>query len=342
MFKTVFYSAFAFCSIVGVAHAQEVTLKVSHFLPPSSNYQKGVLEPWCDKLSKESAGKLKCQIYPAMQLGGTPAQLADQVKNGVADIVWTAPSYSPGRFPATEALDLPFVLPPDGLGGSRAMWEYYQKHAQNDFKDYKMLALFSGMNTLIVTASKPILKLEDLKGVKLRSPSRLGSKMLQALGATPVNMPPAQITEAISKGVIDGSMAAWDLVPSVKLEEVAKYFMEAQPNQPGFAQVPVVMLMNKGKYASLPADLKAVLDRNIDLPLVEMAGRAWDSSAAYGRKKAQDAGGKILTIKPEDYAAMRAATASVEQDWIKEVGARGLDGAKLAKSVHEISAKYLK
>ena len=138
------------------------------------------------------------------------------------------------------------------------------------------------------------------------------------------------------------ALAAWDLVPSVKLEEVAKYFMEAQPNQPGFAQVPVVMLMNKGKYASLPPDLKAVLDRNSGLPLVEMAGRAWDQAAANARKKAQDAGGKILIIKPEDYAAMRAATASVEQDWIKEVGTRGLDGAKLAKGLHEIVAKHLK
>lgn len=342
MLKKFLYSAFAFCSLAGAAHAQEVTLKVSHFLPPSSNYQKGVLEPWCDKLLKESAGKLKCQIYPAMQLGGTPAQLVDQVKNGVADIVWTSPGYSTGRFPATEALDLPFALPPDGLGGSRAMWEYYQQYAQNDFKDYKMLALWSGMNTLIVTASKPILKLEDLKGVKLRSPSRLGSRMLQLLGATPVNMPPAQITEAISKGVIDGAMAAWDLVPSVKLEEVAKYFTEPPPNQPGFAQASLVMLMNKAKYASLPADLKTVLDRNSGLPLVEMAGRAWDQSAASGRKKAEDAGGKILIVKPEDYAVMRAAAAPVEEGWIKEVGARGLDGAKLAKGVHEISAKYLK
>lgn len=342
MLKTVVYSAVAFGSLFGVAQAQEVTLKVSHFLPPGSNYQKGVLEPWCDTLLKESAGKLKCQIYPAMQLGGTPPQLVDQVKNGVADIVWTSPGYSTGRFPATEALDLPLTLPPDGLGGSRAMWEYYQQYAQNDFKDYKMLALFSGMNTLFVTADKPISKLEDLKDVRLRSPSRLGSKMLQALGATPVNMPPAQITEAISKGVIDGSMAAWDLVPSVKLEEVAKYFTEPPPKQPGFAQASLVMLMNQAKYASLPPDLKTVLDRNSGLALVEMAGRAWDKSAADGRKKAQDAGGKILTIKPEDYEAMRTATAKVEQDWIKEVGARGLDGAKLAKGIHEISAKHLK
>ena len=78
MLKKFLYSAFALCAVVGAAQAQEVTLKVSHFLPPNSNYQKGVLEPWCGKLLKESEGKLKCQIYPAMQLGGTPPQLVDQ------------------------------------------------------------------------------------------------------------------------------------------------------------------------------------------------------------------------------------------------------------------------
>ena len=116
-------------------YAQEATLKVSHFLPPNSNDQKGVLEPWCDKLAKDSSGKLKCQIYPAMQLGGTPPQLADQVKNAVADIVMTSPSYASGRFPYTEALEQPFTLPPGSLAGSKAMWEYSQKYATKDYAD---------------------------------------------------------------------------------------------------------------------------------------------------------------------------------------------------------------
>ena len=179
--------------------AQEVTLKVSHFLPPNSNYQKAVLEPWCDKIAKDSSDKLKCQIYPAMQLGGTPPQLADQVKNAVADIVMTSPSYSSGRFPYTEALEQPFTLPPGGLAGSKAMWEYSQKYAAKDYADFKLLAMFTGSGVIMSTASKPILNVEGFKGVKLRSPSRSAAKLLTALGGAPVNMPPAQITEAVSK-----------------------------------------------------------------------------------------------------------------------------------------------
>ena len=327
---------------ISAACAQEVTLKVSHFLPPNSNYQKTVLEPWCDKLLKDSAGKLKCQIYPAMQLGGTPPQLADQVKNAVADIVMTSPSYSTGRFPYTEALEQPFTLPPGGLAGSKAMWEYTQKSGMKDYADFKLLAMFSGSGLIMSTATKPIINIDGFKGIKLRSPSRSAAKLLTALGGAPVNMPPAQITEAVSKGVVDGAMATWELVPAVKLEEVTKYHMDVLPNLPSFGQNPLVMLMNKQKYDGLPADAKAVLDGNSGTALVELAGTAWDKAIDAGRKTAAAAGNKTLVVKQEDYDAIRKATASVEIEWAKEVASKGLDGAALIKEVRTIGAKYMK
>lgn len=323
-------------------YAQEVTLKVSHFLPPNSNYQKGVLEPWCDKLAKDSGGKLKCQIYPAMQLGGTPPQLADQVKNGVADIVMTSPSYSSGRFPYTEALEQPFTLPPGGLAGSKAMWDYSQRFATKDYADFRLLAMFTGSGVIMSTSSKPILTVDGFKGVKLRSPSRSAAKLLTALGGAPVNMPPAQITEAVSKGVVDGAMATWELVPAVKLQEVTKYHMQGPANQPAFTQNPLVMLMNRARYDGLPPDLRAVLDKASGTALVELAGTAWDKAIVDGRKIANDAGNKTLTVKPEDYEAMRRMSASVEVEWAKDVAAKGLDGAMLVKEVRALGAKYMK
>ena len=311
-------------------YAQAVTLKVSHFLPPNSNYQKGVLEPWCDRLAKDSAGQLKCQIYPAMQLGGTPPQLADQVKNAVADIVMTSPSYSSGRFPYTEALEQPFTLPPGGLAGSKAMWEYSQKYATKDYADFKLLAMFTGSGIIMSTSSKPILTVEGFKGVKLRSPSRSAAKLLTALGGAPVNMPPAQITEAVAKGVVDGAMATWELVPAVKLQEVTKYHMQGPADQAAFTQNPLVMLMNKARYDGLPPELKAVLDKASGPALVELAGAAWDKAIVDGRRIA------------EDYEAMRKMSAAVEVEWARDVAAKGLDGAMLVKEVRALGAKYMK
>ena len=251
-------------------------------------------------LEKDSGGKLKCQIYPALQLGGTPPQLVDQVKNGVADVVWTSPSYSTGRFPRTEALELPFTLPPGGLNGSKAMWEYYQKNAQEDFKDFKVLAIFSASNVVMSTASKPILTVDGFKGVKLRSPSRFSSLFLSALGGTPVNMPIAQVTESVSKGVIDGAMAPWEVLPATKIDEVTKYHMEGQPGQPGFTQTPMAVLMNKAKFEGLPADLKAVIDKHSGTALVELTGKVWDQGNDEARKKMSGQGNKILVIKNEE------------------------------------------
>ena len=334
-------SAAPFLLAATTAQAQQVTIKFSHFLASNSNFHKGVAEPWCAAIEKDSGGKMKCQLYPALQLGGTPPQLADQVKNGVADVVWTSPSYSTGRFPRTEALELPFTLPPDGLAGSRAMWEYTQKHGMDDFKDFKVLAIFSASNVVISTASKPVMTTEDLKGLKLRSPSRFTSLFLTALGGTPVNMPVAAVTEGISKGVIDGAMAPWEVLPATKIDEVTKYHIEGAANQPGFSQTPMAVLMNKAKYDKLDPELKAVIDKHSGQVLVDLAGKVWDQGNAEARKKMIAQGNKALTIKDTDYKAMVKASASVEADWIKQATAKGLDGTKLAAEVHAIGSKYL-
>jgi len=221
------------------------------------------------------------------------------------------------------------------------MWEYYQKHGQEDFKDFKVLAIFSASNVVMSTASKPILTVDGFKGVKLRSPSRFSSLFLTALGGTPVNMPIAQVTESVSKGVIDGAMAPWEVLPATKIDEVTKYHMEGQANQPGFTQTPMAVLMNKAKYESLPADLKAVIDKHSGAALVELTGKVWDQGNDDARKKMSAQGNKVLVIKDADYAAMKTAAASVEADWIKQATDKGLDGKKLAAEVHAIGAKYM-
>ena len=323
------------------AQAQTVTIKYSHFLPANSNFNQKVALPWCAAIEKDSGGRLKCQLYPSLALGGTPAQLADQVKNGVSDVVWTSPSYSTGRFPRTEALELPFTLPGDGLQASRAMWDYVQKNALEDYKDFKLLAIHSGGNSVISTASKPIMSADDIKGLKLRSPSRFAALFLSALGSTPVNMPLAQVTEGISKGVIDGAMIPWEVLPAIKVDEVTKYHMEGMPSQPGFIQTPMAIMMNKAKYESLAPELKAVIDKHSGQPLVELTGKVWDEGIAETRKKLAAQGNRTLLIKDADYNALKKTTASVEADWIKQANARGLDGGKLAADVHAIGTRYL-
>lgn len=197
------------------AGAQEITLKVAHFLPAVAPAQQKVLQPWCDALQKDSGGRIACQLYPSMQLGGTPPQLVDQVKNGVADIVWTAPGYSAGRFPIIEAMELPFVVT-DASSGSRAAWAFYEQHAQKEFDAFKVLAVHVDGGMALHTSKREIQGLADIGGLKLRASGRMPARTLAALAGSPVAMPPAQMTEAISKGVVDGAMGAWELVAPTK------------------------------------------------------------------------------------------------------------------------------
>jgi TRAP-type C4-dicarboxylate transport system substrate-binding protein len=117
--------------------------------------------------------------------------------------------------------------------------------------------------------------------------------------------------------------------------------MEGLANQPGFTQTPMAILMNKAKYESLPAELKAAIDKNSGAALSNLAGSVWDQGNDDARKKMTAQGNKVLVIKPEDYSAMKKAGAGVEADWIKQADARGLDGKKLAAEVHAIGNKYL-
>ena len=109
--------------ITPLAQGQTVSLKIHHPLPVSSTVHQQVLLPWCDSIAAQSSDRLRCLIFPSMQLGGTVPQLIDQVEDGVVDIIWTLPGYSPGRFPRTEVFELPFIIR-DAEAASRALWDY--------------------------------------------------------------------------------------------------------------------------------------------------------------------------------------------------------------------------
>lgn len=316
--------------------AQEVTLKIAHFLPSAAPTQQKVLQPWCDEMKQASGGRIACQFYPAMQLGGTPAQLVDQVKNGVADVVWTGPGYSAGRFPAIEAFELPFMVA-DATSSSKALWKFYQQHAQAEFSAYKVLAFHTDGGQAVHTATKPVAGLTGFTGLKLRTSTRVGAKTLAALGGQPVAMPPAQVTEAIAKGVVDGSLGAWELVYPTKLSEVTKFHAQPATGVAHPTATVLTVLMNKQKYESLPADLKAILDRTTGEAMVARFGAMFDEVAADSRKRIAAQGNKISTFSATEVAAMKRATASVEDEWAKQVGDKGLDGRKLISAARELT-----
>ena len=144
MKKTLITAAVALLGSTAAMADEPIILKVAHFWPPTAMSQQKVLEPWCAKIEQESAGRMKCQIYPAMQLGGTPPQLIQQVQDGVADIVWTLPGYTAGRYPSMEVFELPFMTN-RAEPASRAAWHYYEQFGKEDFANPFFIAHAPGV-----------------------------------------------------------------------------------------------------------------------------------------------------------------------------------------------------
>ncbi|MDA8258727.1 MAG: TRAP transporter substrate-binding protein [Betaproteobacteria bacterium] len=326
--KSVLATAFLAFAAPQAGAQESVTLRVHHFLPPSSNAHVKMIEPWCAKIAKDSAGKLKCQIYPAMQLGGTPPQLFDQAKDGVADIVWTLPGYQAGRFLATEVFELPFMVS-SAEKASKALWDYAAKNAKEEYKGVKPLIFHVIPGTQLHTTSKQIKTLADFKGLKLRAPNRMATKLVSALGATPVPMPVPQVAESLSKGVIDGTVLPWEVIPSLKIQEIVKFHTETPVGQPFIATSAFVFAMNPARYDSLPADLKKVIDANSGAATSAWAGKIWDEATAPARQTAVDRKNTFYNVPAAEVANWHKPAESVIADWIKEVGAKNMDGQKL-------------
>jgi len=338
--KPVLFTAAAAIALASSpARAQELVLKLHHFLPPQATIQAQVFNPWCDKIGKESGGRIKCQIYPAMQLGGTPPQLFDQAKDGVADIVWTLPTYQAGRFVKSEVFELPFMAK-NAETGSPALWDFVQKNSLDEFKGVKILALHVHDGSLLHFTNKRVTNLDELKGLKVRAPTRIGTKFLTAIGAVPVQMPVPQVTESLSKGVIDGAMVPWEVAPALKLQEVTKYHVDTAAGLPRMSNSIFVIAMNEAKYNSLPPDLKKVIDDNTGLEWSKQIGKVFDATTAPGRKLAADAGGVFDTLSTAEYDRWVKATAGVDKEWVTETSAKGANGDALLNDARALIKKY--
>jgi TRAP-type C4-dicarboxylate transport system substrate-binding protein len=226
------------------AQAQEVTLKMHHIWNNKGMASVQVITPWCDKVAKESAGKVKCQIFPAMSLGGTPAQLVDQVKDGVDDLVITLPGYTAGRFPAMEVFELPFMTN-SAEAGAKAAWDYLQKYALKEFPGTKILATWVHDEGYVHTREQADQDAGRLQGPEAARADASDQQAAGQAGAPPVGMPLPAVVDAVSKGTIDGFLLPWEVMPSLKLHEMVKFHSETDPSRPALYSAGFIFAMNQ-------------------------------------------------------------------------------------------------
>lgn len=321
----------------GYAQAPQVTMRLQQQLPAAAPVPKNFLAPWAQKVEKESGGRIKIELYPSMQLGGTPPQVYDQVKDGVIDITWTLPGYTPNRFPKSEVFELPFIAG-NGEQNSPACWAFYEKHLKDEFKDVKMLAVQTNGPYLIHCKSNGVRKLEDMKGLKLRGASRMINKMIETLGATPVGMPVPAVPDSLSKGVIDGALVPWEVTTPLKIAELVNTHTGFSGNRSLCVGL-FVTVMNTKKYESLPDDLRKVIDANAGLETSKWAGKVQNDGDVPGREVAEKRGNTILALDAAETKRWRTAAEPAVEAWIKDMEGKNIDGKTLVADLRAMIDK---
>jgi len=329
--------AAVFCS--APALAQE-TFKIHHFVPPKAPPSARFLIPWSDKVEKESGGKLKFQLFPAMQLGGTPPQLVDQIRDGVADVTFTLPGYTADRFPRTEVFEVPF-LHTHAEATAQALQDYYDKYLQEEYKDYHVVLLFTH-DGAAVHINKPLNSMDDFKGLKIRTANRGGGVFLRGVGATPVGSPVTELQQMLSKGVIDGVLLPYEIVPAYKLHEMVKNHVTLAGPQPRIGTSVFAVLMNKKRYDALPADVKKVVDANSKRGIAAWAGKTWEEVEQGGLKAHEAAGNKHQTIPASEVEKMRKAVQPEIDKFLAELSRPGFDAKRAYADAQQMVAKYSK
>ena len=331
-------AAVAFAAPALPASAQDVTLKIHEFLPAPAPVPKNFIVPWAEKIKKESDGRIDYEFYPSMQLGGAPPALYDQVRDGVADVIWTLPGYTPGRFPGTEAFELPF-MPTTAAATSQAAWDYYEKYLQDEFKDVHIIAVHTHGPGLIHAKGDGVQKLEDMKGMKLRGPTRMINKLVESLGATPVGMPVPAVPEALSKGVIDGTVIPWEVTAPLKISELVDAHTSFAGDR-GLYTSFFVFAMNKDTYENLPDDLKKIIDDNSGRETSKWVGRVMDEGDAPGLKIATERGNKMIVLDEAEVARWKEASQPVIEGWIAEMNDKGRPGKQMHEDAKALIEKY--
>lgn len=324
--------------VPGVASAQEVTLTLHQFLPPVATVPAKILKPWGERVEAASDGRIKIDHFDAMSLGGKPPELIDQAIDGVADIIMTVVGYTPGRYPKTEVFELPFMMT-NPVATSKAFQDLVETDLQDgEYSDVKVLGAWVHGPGVIHT-DKPVNSVDDLAGVKMRGPTRVINDMLKELGAVPVGMPLPAIPEALSKGVVNGTVIPWEVTPAIRASELVSNHTEFSGDEAIYTAT-IIMVMNKAKYESLPDDLKAVIDAESGMKLAEFASQVmWDADAP-AREIAVGNGNNIIELSAEEVGRFKDKAKPVTERWIADMESKGIDGQALIEQAKGLIEKH--
>ncbi len=322
----------------GAAAAQEHVFKLHQPLSAQSPSQTQMLEPWARQVEENSGGRVKIEIYPAMTLGGRPPELINQVRDGVVDLIWTVNGYTPGLFPRSEVFELPNVFEGDLAAANLAMRDMLDE-LREDYRGTEVMFLHVHAGNGIQIAGREIRSPSDMAGLSLRTPSRTGAWVIEALGATPVAMPVPELPQALQRGTVAGALIPWEIIPALQIQEQTDYQIEGANNY-RFGTTVFQVTMNQARWDSLPEDIQQAFRDASGPEWWAQVGEIWRGTDDFGIKVATDAGNEHIVLSPEETDAFREALEPVVDRWVTEVSAQGIDAAGLVERAREHIAAH--
>jgi TRAP-type C4-dicarboxylate transport system substrate-binding protein len=303
-------------------------LTISNFMPDKHSFNVGMMKPLAEKITEGTNGRIQATVFSGGALG-KPKEHFNMAVQGVSDVSILIHGYTPGKFPATQVGELPFIVPYEAANAeniTEVLWELKDKfkHIAEDHKGTKILALFSGDPAILIFKDKEVETLEDLNGLKIRTPSSSASKIIEGLGGVPINMPMPDVYDAMQKGVIDGALATGSSLKSFRLYDVATYIVDTR-----LYGSPFGLVMHNNTYDKFQGQDKKLLDSLTTKELSLKAAKDLDTIAKESLEAAISKGVKVRDLTPEEIKKLEEIVQPIIQEWIKEVEKEGIPGKKM-------------
>lgn len=309
---------FAAALSVGQAAAQQ-ELRLHTFVPPVHVIYREIITPWAADLAKATNGEVKVTLYPSMQLGGKPPELFRQAADGVVDLVFTLPGYTSPAFPRVGIIELP-GLKPDGIAATNMMWDLLDPYLLPDFQGTKVIALWGAEDAGLSFRGKAARSLDDVKGLRMRSPSAAQAKQLQYMGSVPIAAPITEVYPGLERGTMDGAMVPFTTILDFRLGEVAKGFTISGPI---FGRSVFLIAMNQKRYDSLSPNARAAIDklsgRALSVKATEVYIKRAEQAIASVRGKAD-----VVTLSDAEQARISKQLRPIIDEWVKDMEPKGI------------------
>jgi TRAP-type transport system periplasmic protein len=293
-------------------------------------------EEWGKEIEKRTNNRVKFTYYHGGTLTSSPKMYEGAVK-GLSDIGHSVFSYTPGRFPLMDVIDLPGYTVYNDHITTRIADEIYRKFQPKELSDVHILYVHAHGIGVYYTAKKPVRTLEDMKGMKIRS-AGFAAKMVSHLGGTPVGMPKADEYDSLSRGVVDGTVGTTASLKGWRIAEVCKYSTWAP--RAGYVSG-MFVAMNKKKWDSLPPDIQKVFTE-VSREWVGKTADSWNAIDLDGYEYGKKMGHQYVMVDEKEQLRWDKALQPMYDEYVKSVEAKGLPGKAAFEFRQQLLEKYSK